>query len=552
MVFYIGVDVGTSSARAAIFDQDGKFYGMGINQIKIRNPRTDYYEQSSGEVWSSVCTCINAAIKSANIDPLLINGIGFDATCSLVNLGCDFQSIQASDDPEYNITMWMDHRSHVEASLLSKSGNSLLKYTGGSISPEMSIAKVLWMYKNNADYHKIKYFIELPEYLTLKASNSTKRALCSLVCKWGYSASAGNGWNKEFLSSIVKESDFADLFDKFGGFQDGKPDFSRPGEFVGNLTKQAALEFGYPQLEGISVGGAAIDAYAGAIATLASVQKDFNNMESKMAIICGIQCITVGTSSCFITMTKNENFTSGVWGPYKDVIHEGYYSMEGGQTLTGKAIEVFLSHHPSFSSFKAYCKENGKNEFEELNNAVMSNSASLQFTAELVSDIHILPDCHGNRSPIANQTIRGMLMGISLIEEGYLPLSLVKYYYATILSLCYSSRHIIESLKLPISDLYLSGGLSKNSLWCQSLADVTGCNIYLPAVDPDATVLLGAAMCGAAASTGMLNAMTQMSKVGGEIKPNLKTKEFHNLKYEIFLEMYEFEDHVRRKMEKLK
>ncbi|KAJ3326009.1 hypothetical protein HDV06_002394 [Boothiomyces sp. JEL0866] len=538
MVFYIGVDVGTSSARAAVFNETGEILGIDVNQIMIRNPKPDYYEQSSRDIWNSVCECIRNAVGKAQVDPNMIKGIGFDATCSLVNLDGDFQPVQSSNDSNYNITMWMDHRSHLEAFQLSQSGNSLLKYTGGGISPEMSIAKVLWMYKNNASYQNIKYFIELPEFLTFKASGSTKRALCSLVCKWGYNAQVGNGWSKEFLSGIVRNDDMDDLFDKFGGFQDCKPSFSRPGDFVGKFTAEAAFEVGFPQLEGISVGGAVIDAYAGAIATLGSVDKGFKQMHS--------------TSSCFITMARNENYTKGVWGPYKDVISEGYYSMEGGQTLTGKAIEIFLTHHPSFGNFKSVCKEAGKDIFLELNSAVNSSSTAMDFPAELVRDVHILPDCHGNRSPIANQSVRGILMGISLVEEDFLPLSLVKYYYATILSLCYSSRQIIEALQLPISDLYLSGGLSKNPLWCQSLADVTGCNVYLPHIDADAAVLLGAAMCGAATTSNLPEAMTRMSKVGKQIKPNPKTKDFHSLKYEIFLEMYKFEDSVRTRIEKFK
>ncbi|KAJ3277064.1 hypothetical protein HDV01_000116 [Terramyces sp. JEL0728] len=541
MEFFIGVDVGTGSARAAIFTGNGEMVGIGITLISIRNPKTDYFEQSSGNIWESVCNSIKGAIEMAKVDVGRIKGIGFDATCSLVNLDEHFEPVPSSDNPIFNVTMWMDHRSHFEADTLSQTGNALLKFTGGSISPEMSIAKVLWMYKHNPEYSKIKHFFELPEYLTFRATNCTTRALCSLHCKWGYSQDSGNGWSTGFLADIVKDADMEALFAKFGGTQHGKPHFHRPGDNVGKLSKKAANEIGCPQLEGIAVGGAVIDAYAGAIATLCSVDKPLQ-MDNKMAIICG-------TSSCFITMNKEPNFTKGVWGPYNGVLCEGYSCMEGGQTLTGKAIEVFLNHHPTFSNFKEYCLNQKLDLFAALNENVERLSRSLSFPAKLTRDVHVLPDCHGNRSPIANQNIRGMLTGISLPEDGICPKSLAVYYYSTLLSLCYSARHIIESLRLPITDLYLSGGLSTNPLWCQSLADVTGCRVYLPGVDADATVLLGAAMCGYAASTGsLINAMIEMSRAGRVVHPNVETSRFHNAKYDIFLEMYRFEELARSKM----
>ena len=54
MKYYIGVDVGTSSVRAALVTSDGTIVTSCTKDIRIWNPRTDFYQQSSQDIWSAV------------------------------------------------------------------------------------------------------------------------------------------------------------------------------------------------------------------------------------------------------------------------------------------------------------------------------------------------------------------------------------------------------------------------------------------------------------------------------------------------------------------
>lgn len=63
-VFFVGVDVGTGSARAALVDETGRVYKTHVKPIEMWNPRTDHYEQSSDDVWSSVCECVQVSKTS--------------------------------------------------------------------------------------------------------------------------------------------------------------------------------------------------------------------------------------------------------------------------------------------------------------------------------------------------------------------------------------------------------------------------------------------------------------------------------------------------------
>lgn len=54
MQYFIGVDVGTGSVWSALVEQDGKIVAAATKEIQIWNPKPDFYQQSSEEIWSAV------------------------------------------------------------------------------------------------------------------------------------------------------------------------------------------------------------------------------------------------------------------------------------------------------------------------------------------------------------------------------------------------------------------------------------------------------------------------------------------------------------------
>lgn len=56
--YFIGVDVGTGSARAGLVFENGKVVKVAERQIKIWNPQNDFYEQSSEDIWNACLYCI--------------------------------------------------------------------------------------------------------------------------------------------------------------------------------------------------------------------------------------------------------------------------------------------------------------------------------------------------------------------------------------------------------------------------------------------------------------------------------------------------------------
>ena len=109
-MFFIGVDVGTGSVRAALVSHTGKVLLTSVRDITIHNPRTDHYEQSSREVWQAVVATVRYVVTAAGVRPDTVKGIGFDATCSLVLEDKEGNALSAGEEDEFDIIMWMDHR----------------------------------------------------------------------------------------------------------------------------------------------------------------------------------------------------------------------------------------------------------------------------------------------------------------------------------------------------------------------------------------------------------------------------------------------------------
>ncbi len=69
MDVFLGVDVGTGSARAGLFTRDGELLASAKQNIRMWKQGSDIVEQSSEDIWKAVCNSVAAALKQANVAP---------------------------------------------------------------------------------------------------------------------------------------------------------------------------------------------------------------------------------------------------------------------------------------------------------------------------------------------------------------------------------------------------------------------------------------------------------------------------------------------------
>src|SRR6202023_637803 len=201
---FIGVDVGTSSARAGVFDETGSLLATARHPITVWHGAGSVVEQSSSEIWAACAYSVRAAMAEAALPPAAIKGIGFDATCSLVVLDAAANplTVSTSGDQRRNVIVWMDHRAIAEARLVNDTHDDVLRYVGGSISPEMEIPKLLWVKRHlPSSYRSAGHFFDLADYLSFQATGSTARSMCTVTCKWNFLAHARR-WSDSYFERI--------------------------------------------------------------------------------------------------------------------------------------------------------------------------------------------------------------------------------------------------------------------------------------------------------------------------------------------------------------
>lgn len=537
--FYLGIDVGTGSARAGIFDDSGTRAGMGVEPIRMWRPREDFVEQSSEDIWRACGAAVREALGEAGLDGGTIRGIGVDATCSLVALDEDDAPVTVSPtgSDEQNVVVWMDHRAVAQAERITAGGHDVLRYVGGVISPEMQSPKLLWLKENLPDtWRRAARFLDLPDFLVYRATGVDVRSLCTTVCKWTYlghqegSEGSVGRWDPGYFRSVG----LGDLADE-GFARIGRT--VRPiGERAGLLTRRAALELGLAP--GIPVAVSIIDAHAGGVGLLGTAvdgpMSDEDELEERLALI-------GGTSSCHMAVSREPRFIPGVWGPYFAAMVPGLWLTEGGQSATGALLEHVVHSHARGSELLADADRRGISVFDLLNERLDVLAGNAPFPAALTAELHVLPYFHGNRSPRADARLRGMVSGLKLTDSVD---SLALVYLAAVQAIALGTRHILEEMNAQgyrIGMLVACGGDTKNPVFVREHADATGCRVALPR-EPEA-VLLGSAMLGAVAAgdqPSVLAAMKAMSEADRVVEPGSgAVSAYHDRKYRVFHRMYE-------------
>lgn len=514
--FYIGVDVGTGSARACIIDSFGTILALSERPIIRQEIKPDYITQSSTEIWDAVCYTVRNVVRDSSVDPSLIYGIGFDATCSLtvinknnddpIAVGPDFQN------PNQNIILWMDHRAVEETKCINSTNYKGLKYVGGQMSIEMEIPKIKWL-KNNMPTKQFEssLFFDLPDFLVYKATKIHHRSYCSTVCKQGLLPlgveDQSTGWSAEFFNAIDLQELIQNDFEKLGGSPNKSGNWFSAGQTVGPLSSQAASELGLTT--NCFVGSGVIDCYSGWIGTIAGktdipiegISSNNNTHSSSMKNAIGRLAAVAGTSTCHCVMSNHPIFVNGVWGPYRDIMAPGYWLAEGGQSLTGALLAHVITSHPAHAELSQKADAADVSKFDYLNSLLeqLRVIRKARSVVSLAKHFFLYGDFHGNRSPIADPDMRANIIGQSMdtsLED------LAVTYLGACEFIAQQTRQIVESMITAghtVNAIFMSGGQCRNGLLMRLLADCVGIPVVIPRYI-DAAVVFGSAILGAVAA----------------------------------------------------
>nr|WP_184045592.1 FGGY-family carbohydrate kinase [Roseospira visakhapatnamensis] len=518
----MGIDVGTSSARAGVFDASGTLLGTDKRDVTVHHAPGSIVEQSSAEIWAAVSAAARGAIRKAGVDPAAVAGVGFDATCSLVVLGDNGAPLPVgpSEDPDRNIIVWMDHRAIDQAERINALGHRVLDYVGGRISPEMETPKLLWLKENRPEVFGTAWqFLDLTDYLTWRATGSLARSICTVTCKWTYLGHDAR-WDESYFRAVG----LGVLADE--GFTRIGTEVVDPGTPLGaGLTAEAAADLGLAP--GTRVGAGLIDAHAGGIGSVGA--EGGGGPQDNLAYV-------FGTSSCTMTTTADPVFVPGVWGPYYSAMVPGAWLNEGGQSAAGAAIEQLLRFHPAAGEAGAAAAAADMSLPGWLADRALARAGSTAAAARLADGVHVVPEFLGNRAPHADPHTRAVIAGLGMDADVD---TLVALYVAGICGLGYGLRQIIQTQAdngARIKTIVISGGAGRSDLVRQMLADATTVPVAAPATEEP--VLLGSAILGAVAAGAfpdMPAAMAAMSSNASVYTPATGAlRAYHDRRFDLF------------------
>jgi len=327
------------------------------------------------------------------------------------------------------------------------------------------------------------YFVEAGDWIVYQLTGNWRRNSCAAGYKAGYVENEGY-YHPDFLHAINPKLET--LTDKLG--------FVFPsGSLAGTITPTAAQRYGIE--EGTRVAVASIDAHVAVPA-------------------CGITnpgtlLMIMGTSTCHMTLAKEEIFVPGISGVVKDGIIEGYYGYEAGQACVGDHFQ-WVTDHITPPEYHQEAIDRGISIHQ-----LLTEKMGIRPLGE--HQLLALDWFNGVRSVLVNSSLTGLMVGFTLATR------VEDIYRALIEATAFGTRKIIETFTasgIAIDTLIATGGIAeKNEMMMQIYANITGKEIRIG--KSSQAVALGSAMFGAVAAgkaNGGFSSVQEASTVIGGIR----------------------------------
>lgn len=182
---------------------------------------------------------------------------------------------------------------------------------------------------------------------------------------------------------------------------------------------------------------------------------------------------------------------------------------------------------------------------------MLAKHRNLPHVAFLTRGAFVGPDFNGNRSPLADPSLRGSIIGLGPTGDNMRATSIETLgilYLATVQALSYSTRAIVETINSVRVDEGITSikavhvcGLAQNNLYLQEHCNVLGLP-FCCTDNPGADVIRGSAMLAATAAgefSSVYDAIRGISKTGKLMEPSteVRLKAYHDARYTIFLRM---------------
>ncbi|OYO51103.1 xylulokinase [Lachnotalea glycerini] len=479
----LGIDIGTSACKVAIFGRKGNVLAQSNQGYQLYYPNPGWVEQNPDEWFQSICIAIKDTLEKGKIHPSQIAGIGIDGQ----SWSCI--PVDKVGNCLHNTPIWMDTRArHIVKQTVDQLGfDTIFNIAGNAFEPAYSTPKILWFQQNLPNiYEKTYQFLQSNSYIVLKLTGK-------------FTQEKSQGYGLHFFNAKTCTYD-KDLANALGISLDKVPEIYNCHDVVGSVTKEAASLTGL--LEGTPVVAGGLDAACGTLG--AGVVRTGQTQEQ------GGQA--GGMSICLDQAISHPKL---ILSPH---VVPNHWLLQGGSVGGGGVLKWFRQELGADSSF---------DDLTSLAEQIPAGSNGVVF----------LPFMAGERSPIWDPDAKGVYYGLGFDKTR------AHMIRASLEGVAFSLEHNLRTAKesgVEAEELIAMGGASNSLLWTQIKSDVTGKVIKVPTSDTATT--LGASIL-AGVGVGIYDnfeeAVNETIVITRTHTPNIKNHIKYQAAMELYLELYQ-------------
>lgn len=412
--YVLGLDIGTTCAKALAIDTNGKSIGQGASSYPLISNGNRIEQRAEDWIISAV-----DAVKQAIT--------GLKGTCCGISLSTQGATTAALDaDGKFigNALTWMDGRATQEAAeIVDLLGDDYIyKTSGWRINAALDAAKIRWMRKQR-EYDSAVCFVSTLEVMNRYLTGNSVIDPTNAAIRQLYNVER-NCWDEKLLSAAcITENEL--------------PPVSATGTQVGLLCHNAASAMGL--MEGIPVFNGAHDQYCAAIGAGATHSGDM--------------LLSAGTTWALMGISQKPLFTKSYIAPGKHP-EAGLYGQIASLICSGASLEWF------------------KNNFVEESFDTINREVALR--EERTRDLMFFPYMAGAAYPLWQLDAKGAFTGISLEHDKF---DFARAVMEGVAFGVRRAVDDFNANGVPVSKITIMGGAAKSPLWCQMISDVSGVSI---------------------------------------------------------------------------
>ena len=491
--YLMGIDIGTSSCKVALFDERGTVVGTASEEYPVYYPQSGYVEQNPEEWWEAVCKATKKCIEKSRIKAKQIVGIGVD--------GQSWSAIPIDEcgNVLMNTPIWSDTRSaEICKQMNDKLGErTIFDLAGNTLQAPYTTGKILWYKENFPEmYQNIFKILQSNSFIVYRLTNKISQDKSQGYGLHCFDMREGE-WDKGMCEDLGIPLKIL-------------PEIYECSEVVGFVTDKAAEQTGLCVGTPVVAGG--LDAACGALGVGVLAEGDTQEQGGQAG----------GMSICCETYQSDPSLILGYH------VVPGKWLLQGGTTGGGGVMRWI---------------ERELGEAERLKGATTQENSFDLLTAQAEQvpagseGVVFLPYMSGERSPIWDPNAKGVFYGLDFSKtKGHLIRSAME-------GVAYSLRHNLEVAQdagSKVKVLRAMGGAANSYLWTQIKTDITGKEVVVPASDTATT--LGAAIL-AGVGVGLYKDFEEAISMTTAIKrshvPDAQTKEIYDKGYEKYLKLYQ-------------